>query len=89
MSIYDSIDKDYTPAGASTADIEGELPFKILATFEREQVGGKFDITKVEIVDGPRAINFGFVEPDYDPEPEEDYRISDKPRGMFNDEVPL
>jgi hypothetical protein len=77
MSIYDSIDKDYTPAGSTTASTEVEATFKILATFEREQASAKFDIKKVEIVDGPHSISFGFVEPDYEPEPEENYEIPD------------
>jgi hypothetical protein len=88
MSIYDSIDKDYTPAGSTTAHTDEEVTFKVLATFEREQVSANFEIKKVEIVDGPKSINFGSVEPDYDPEPEEDYEIPDDFRDQGDDEVP-
>jgi hypothetical protein len=89
MSIYyDSIDKDYTPAGFKTACTDEEVTLKILATFEREQAPASFEITKLEIVDGPRSINFGFVEPDYEPKPEENYQLpDDSPDGR--DEVPL
>ena len=88
MSIYyDSIDKDYTPAGFTTAYTDEEVTFKILATFEREPPAD-FEITKLEIVDGPRSINFGFVEPDYEAKPEENYQFpDDSPDGR--DDVPL
>jgi hypothetical protein len=89
MSIYDSIDKDYTPAGSTTASTEEEVTLKVLATFERETSEDTFDVAKVEIVEGPRLIRFGVVEPDYEPEPEENYEIPDIPRNTFNDEMPI
>jgi PIN domain len=89
MSIYDSIDKDFTPAGSTTARTEEELAFKILATFEREEASAKFDVSKIEIVNGPSSINFGSVEPDYEPEPEENYEMPDDPPDERGDEVPI
>jgi PIN domain len=89
MSIYDSIDKDYTPAGSSAVRIEEKLNFKVLATFERDDVSADFGITKLEIVDGPSSINFGSVEPDYEPEPEEDYEMPDNPPHDRDDESPF
>jgi hypothetical protein len=86
MSIYDSIDKDYTPVGSSTTRAEEELAFKILATFERGEAMARFDVSKIEIVNGPSSINFGSVEPDYEPEPEEHYEM---PHNLPYDEIPI
>jgi PIN domain len=87
MSIYDSIDRDYTPAGSRSATTEGNaLDFKALVTFERDQDDVPFRLSKLELLDGPRSITFGFVEPDYEPEPEEDYeKPDDQPNDMDGD----
>ena len=36
---------------------------------------GVIDTTGAGIVDGPSSISFGFVEPDYEPDPEENYEM--------------
>ncbi|MHC2561434.1 PIN domain-containing protein [Bradyrhizobium liaoningense] len=89
MSIYDSIDKDSTSAGSVTAHSNEEFDLKVLVTFEREEASARFDVSKVEIVKGPRSINFGFIEPDYEPEPEENYEMPDDPPNHGDDEVPI
>jgi hypothetical protein len=77
MAVYDSIDKDYTPAGSTVAKTEKELDFKALVTFERDEDTAPFRLSKLELVDGPDTIEFGFVEPDYEPEPDEHYEMPD------------
>ncbi|AWM05401.1 PIN domain-containing protein [Bradyrhizobium symbiodeficiens] len=90
MSIYDSIDKDYTPAGSTAAATEAELDFKALLTFERDEDKAPFQLSKVELVSGPSSIGFGFVEPDYEPEPEDDYEIPDDlPDHIPDDNLPF
>lgn len=72
MSIYDSIDKDYTSVGSTSATTTTTETFEILVTFEKDD-STKFSITNVEIVNGPTSIDFGDVEPDYEPDYDEDY----------------
>jgi len=89
MSVYDSVDKDYTPVGSAAARTEeDELAFKGLVTFEREGNSGTIHLSKLELVDGPSSITFGFVEPDYEPEPEENYEMPDEVPRHHDDEVP-
>jgi hypothetical protein len=77
MSIYDSTDKDHTPIGSTDANIEEELAFKALVTFEREDDTAPFGLSKLELIDGPRSVNFGFVTPYYEPDPELLYELPD------------
>ncbi|WP_154073132.1 PIN domain-containing protein [Bradyrhizobium erythrophlei] len=88
MSIYDSIDKDSTSAGSVTAQTDKEFELKVLITVERDEPSSQFEMSKLEILKGPRTIDFGFVEPDYEPEPEENYEIPDDLPAVGNDEVP-
>lgn len=77
LSIYDSIDKDYTPVGSTYHQLEQEIEFEVLATFERSDPAKVFKLSKVEIVHGPSTIDFGFVEPNFEPEPEEQLEMPD------------
>jgi len=77
LSIYDSIDNDYTPAGSTMAKAGVELHFKALVVFERNEDFEPFRLSKLELIDGPSSISFGLVEPDYEPEPEDNYDMPD------------
>jgi hypothetical protein len=88
MSIYDSIDKDSTSAGSVTASTKEEIQFSVLVTFDRVSVT-QLDIAKVEIVKGPRSINFGFIEPQYESDPEDDYEIPDPATYKRDDDFPF
>jgi hypothetical protein len=71
MSIYDSIDKDYTGLGSTNATVVTDEDFEILVTFQR-LTDEPYSISKIEIVRGPTSVDFGDVEPDYEPDYEDD-----------------
>jgi PIN domain len=73
LSVYDSIDKDYTPIGSAEAETEETIEGSALVTFAGDLGSGDVDITAVELVNGPDSIDFGFVQPDYDDDYEYDY----------------
>jgi len=69
--------RGYTPMGSTHVQVEQEAEFEALATFERSDPAAAFKLSKVEIVDGPSDIDFGFVEADYAPEPEDGFQLPD------------
>lgn len=80
MSIYDSIDKDFTSVGSVTATTTDTLQISVLVTFELTTAEGEqFQISKMEIVESPKSINFGNVEPDYGPDyDDEEYELPEE-----------
>jgi hypothetical protein len=94
LSIYDSIDKDYTPVGSTHHQIEHGIEFEVLATFERSDPAKVFKLAKVEIVHGPSTIDFGFVEPNYEPESEDQFEMpgfdpdDEGKASPFSEEIP-
>ena len=72
FSIYDSVDRDYTPIGSTTAIRDGILcEITVLLTLIRSTEGKYAEIKSVEILDGLSVIEFGYVEPDHE-EPDYD-----------------
>jgi hypothetical protein len=65
FEMYDSVDKDYTPAGSSHCSFETEIEVELLVTFTGDFEAGDIEVTKIEIVDAPRTIDFGTLDPDY------------------------
>jgi hypothetical protein len=64
LSVYDSIDKDYTPMGSVDADTEETFEGAVLVTFQGDFNTESVEISAVEVVDGPSSIDFGCLEPD-------------------------
>jgi len=69
LSVFDSIDRDYFPLDGITVEAKEEFETPILIT-----IRGNFDrpiedleILDVEVVDVISCINFGTLEPDFDP----------------------
>ncbi len=71
---YDSIDKDYVSLGSSQASTEDELELTALVTFEcdEDQAGQPWSVFNVELLGGGEVVNFGYIEPDYSREWEDD-----------------
>lgn len=65
LSTYDSIDRDYVGIGSSGAHQEHEEDITVLVTFEGDFSAGTVELTKVELTDGLKSIDFGEIEPDY------------------------
>ena len=69
LSVYDSIDKDYVGLSSVTSDVETDFDSKILLTFEGEvttqQTLDNLELTDIEILNKPRVIHFGVLEPDF------------------------
>ncbi len=65
LSAYDSTDKDYFAVGVADAEMERDMEFSALVTFEGDFEKDEVRATEVEIVEGPASVNFGSVEPDY------------------------
>ncbi len=73
LSVYDSVDKDYTYMGGVTVTTEQEFQTQILITISGNLDGplDDMEILEVEVVDQIYAIDFGTIEPDWSGE--EDY----------------
>jgi hypothetical protein len=67
FQIYDSIDKDYVNLGSSLASTEDELELAALVTFERDddQAEKPWMVHNVELLGHGEAVDFGYIEPDY------------------------
>lgn len=70
LSVYDSIDKDYVGLSSVIAKVENDFDSKILLTFEgevtTEQNLDNLELAAIEILNKPRVIHFGTLEPDFD-----------------------
>jgi hypothetical protein len=64
LSVYDPIDKDYTPMGSADAEKEETLEVTVLVTFQGDFNSENVEISAAEVVDGPLSIDFGNIEPD-------------------------
>lgn len=62
LSIYDSIDRDYSSGGGVLVSKTVTLSVGLLVTINR---GDPVRISRVEITHAPRAIHFGEIEPDF------------------------
>ncbi len=65
LSVYDSIDKDYVGMGSASSTMDVELEITTLITFAGDVNSEDLDVKRVEIVDAPYSIDFGYVEPDH------------------------
>jgi len=66
LSVYDSVDKDYTGMGSAEAATDETFDGAVLVTFQGDFHLDNVEISAVELVDGPSSIDFGYVEPDHD-----------------------
>jgi hypothetical protein len=64
LSVYDPIDKDYTPMGSAEAVKEETFEVAVLVTFQGDFNSENVEISAAEVVDGPLLIDFGYIEPD-------------------------
>jgi hypothetical protein len=64
LSVYDSIDNDYTPMGSADAETEETFEVAVLVTFQGDFNSEDVEISAAEVVDGPLSIDFGYIEPD-------------------------
>ena len=64
LSVYDPVDKDYTPMGSADAEKEETLEVTVLVTFQGDFNSENVEISAAEVVDGPLSIDFGNIEPD-------------------------
>jgi hypothetical protein len=71
FSAWDSIDKDYVGLGSSSAEVDVDLDARALVTFDREEADA-WTISEIELVEDWDTVNFGYVEPDYSREWEEE-----------------
>jgi hypothetical protein len=65
LSVYDSIDKDYTDIGSTDAETDETFEGAVLVTFQGDFDSGDVEISAVELVGAPSSINFGYIEPDH------------------------
>lgn len=69
LSVYDSIDGDYVSLSSVEAEVETDFDSKILLTFEgevtTEQTLENLELTDIEILNKPKVIHFGTLEPDF------------------------
>lgn len=74
FQIYDSIDKDYVSLGSSLAQAEDELELTALVTFDHDedQQGSPWTVYNVELLGHGEVVDFGYIEPDYSREWEDD-----------------
>lgn len=71
ISIYDSIDKDYVALGGTNAETDFEFDAAVIVTFEGElSAPESMHISKVDLVDAPSSVDFGYVEMDHEPDEE-------------------
>ena len=72
---YDSIDKDYVSLGASRAETEADMDFTLLVTFEGDEDDRDkpWSVVDVEILGAYDVVDFGYIEPDYSHDWDEDY----------------
>ncbi len=70
LSIYDSIDRDYVPMGSITATAEEEFESEILILITGDLNGplDQLTVDEVEIVSPITSVDFGTIEPHYDPD---------------------
>ena len=72
LSVYDSIDRDYVGISGAVQNIETEFDSKILLSFEgevtTEQTLDNLELVEVEILNKPSVIDFGTLEPDFEPD---------------------
>ena len=72
LSVYDSIDRDYVGISGAVQTIETEFDSKILLSFEgevtTEQTLDNLELVEVEILDKPSVIDFGTLEPYFEPD---------------------
>lgn len=71
FSAYDSIDKDYVGLGSAQAEIDVDLDARALVTFDQDE-DGVWELSEVELIEDWNTINFGYVEPDYSREWEDE-----------------
>ena len=67
FQIYDSIDKDYVSLGGAHATVDTNFSSSLLVTIIGDFFGGEpaYDVETVELLDIPRSIDFGEVNPDF------------------------
>jgi hypothetical protein len=66
LAVYDSIDKDYVGMGTTTVSSEEEeYDAEVLITFEGDFETNEIAVTKVELIEGLKTIDFGYIEPDF------------------------
>lgn len=72
LSVYDSIDRDYVGISGAVQTIETEFDSKILLSFEgevtTEQTLNNLELVEIEILNKPSVIDFGTLEPDFEPD---------------------
>jgi hypothetical protein len=67
LSVYDSVDKDYTPLDSMSVEVEEEFYTSILISI-RGNLDGPIDelvVDEVEIIEPIESIHFGTLEPDF------------------------
>lgn len=72
FSLHD--DGDDISMGSTTVTREIDLEAKVLISFEGSRDEGQdLEVTKVELIDYPNDVHFGYVEPDFDDYDPEDF----------------
>ncbi|MBC6433801.1 hypothetical protein FM036_25320 [Nostoc sp. HG1] len=75
FSVYDSIDGDDVPMGASSVSIKTNLDVDILVSLigDLDKVGAEVEVEDVEIEIAMPDVDFGMIEPDWMDEEDYDY----------------
>jgi hypothetical protein len=72
FSVWDSIDDDYVSLGSSQVDRDLDIECRVMISCKWEIDKQIIDIKKIEIVDAPASVDFGYIEPNYSADQYED-----------------